>query len=132
MLRVVLFFLLFMSLCFVPCTGYCIEFEGEEVSESFDLPYGTVLKLGALVNNNINNNVVGIDEDENPYNSFSNAKYSMSLSIPIWKAICVEPKMSYTRGLDEETLTGFDAFNFEPGYETDTDLYGGFAISISF
>ena len=102
------------------------------IGHSFDLPYGLALNLGALVSYNIHHNLVGVDENGNPFSSFSNAEYSMSLSIPIWKAISIEPKMAYTHALDDESRTGFESFSVDPGDKTDSKLYGGFAVSVSF
>ena len=102
------------------------------IGHSFELPYGTALNLGALVSHNIHHNLVGVDENGNPFSSLSNAEYSMSFTIPIWKAVSIEPKMAYTHALDDESRTGFETFSVDPGDKTDTKLYGGLSVSVSF
>jgi hypothetical protein len=102
------------------------------VSHTFKLPYDVGLNLGALVSYNIHHDLVGVDSDGDQFSDFSNAEVSMSLTIPVWKAVVITPKMAYTTAISGDARDGFEALCVDPGDETDRKLYGGVSLSVSF
>ena len=87
------------------------------------------LNLGASASYNINNKVMGFDKDGDDFSNFYNAELSSSLSIPVWKAISVTPKIAYSFPLSN------DAKNAIKNISDDGDkdiLYGGVNVTLSF
>lgn len=99
------------------------------ISHSFEAFKGTNLKLGASVSYNINNKIMGFDEDGNDFSNFYNGELSAGLSIPITKAISITPKVAYSLPLSD------DAEEAIKGVSDDGDkdiLYGGINVTLSF
>ncbi|RMD59082.1 MAG: hypothetical protein D6828_02040, partial [Nitrospirae bacterium] len=103
-----------------------------EVGHTFKVYNNIDLNVGALVSYNIHHDLVGVDENGEPFSDFSNAEFSLSLSIPIWKSISIEPHAAYTFALSGDARDGFKAASIDPGDETDRKFYGGVALNISF
>jgi len=99
------------------------------ISHSFEVASGTNLNLGASASYNINNKVMGFDEDGDDFSNFYNAELSSSLNIPVWKAITVTPKIAYSFPLsnDAEDAIG----NISDDGDKDI-FYGGVNITLSF
>jgi hypothetical protein len=99
------------------------------ISHSFEVFKGTNLKLGASASYNINNKIMGFDEDGNDFSNFYNGELSAGLSIPITKAISITPKVAYSFPLSD------DAEEAIKGVSDDGDediLYGGINVTLSF
>jgi hypothetical protein len=99
------------------------------ISHSFDVFKGSSLKLGASAGYNINNKVMGFDENGDDFSNFYNGELSAGLSIPITKAISITPKIAYSFPLSD------DAEEAIKGISDDGDkdiLYGGINVTLSF
>jgi hypothetical protein len=99
------------------------------ISHSFEVFKGSSLKLGASASYNINNKVMGFDENGDDFSNFYNGELSAGLSIPITKAISITPKVAYSFPLSadaEEAIKGLSD-------DGDKDiLYGGINVTLSF
>ena len=99
------------------------------IGHSFEVASGTNLNLGASVSYNINNKVMGFDEDGNDFSNFYNAELSSSLNIPVWKAITVTPKVAYSFPLSNDAEDAIENISDDG----DKDIfYGGVNITLSF
>jgi hypothetical protein len=99
------------------------------ISHSFEVFKGSSLKLGASASYNINNKVMGFDENGDDFSNFYNGELSAGLSIPITKAISITPKVAYSFPLSD------DAEEAIKGISDDGDkdiLYGGINVTLSF
>jgi hypothetical protein len=99
------------------------------ISHSFDVLKGSSLKLGASASYNINNKVMGFDENGDDFSNFYNGEISAGLSIPVTKAISIAPKMAFSFPLSD------DAEEAIRGISDDGDkdiLYGGINVTLSF
>ena len=99
------------------------------IGHSFDVGKGLNLNLGASASYNINNKVMGFDEDGDDFSNFYNAELSSSLNIPVWKAITVTPKIAYSFPLSDDAEDAIEAISDDG----DSDIfYGGVNITLSF
>jgi hypothetical protein len=99
------------------------------IGHSFDVGKGLNLNLGASASYNINNKVMGFDEDGDDFSNFYNAELSSSLNIPVWKAITVTPKIAYSFPLSDDSEDAIEAISDDG----DKDIfYGGVNITLSF
>lgn len=99
------------------------------VGHDFQLPYKTTLSLGASASYNLNNKVMGYDSGGDDFSNFYNAELSASLSIPVFKAVTLEPSIAYSFPLSS------DAEDALQGISDDGDddiIYGGVTITLSF
>ncbi len=99
------------------------------ISHSFEVFKECNLKLSASASYNINNKVMGFDEDGNDFSNFYNGELSAGLSIPITKAISITPKVAYSFPLSD------DAEEAIKGVSDDGDkdiLYGSINVTLSF
>ena len=99
------------------------------IGHSFDVGSGLNLNLGASASYNINNKVMGFDEDGDDFSNFYNAELSSSLNIPVWKAITVTPKIAYSFPISNDAEEAVKNISDDG----DKDIfYGGVNIALSF
>jgi hypothetical protein len=99
------------------------------IGHSFDVGKGLNLNLGASASYNINNKVMGFDEDGDDFSNFYNAELSSSLNIPVWKAITATPKIAYSFPLSNDAEDAIEGISDDG----DKDIfYGGVNITLSF
>jgi len=99
------------------------------IGHSLEVAKGANLNLGAYVSYNINNKIMGPDEDGEDFSNFYNAELSASLNIPVWKAITVTPKIAYSFPLSDDSEEALKAYSDDG----DKDIfYGGINVTLSF
>ncbi len=99
------------------------------IGHSFDLPQGLSLSLGASASYNLKNEVMGYDSGGDKFNNFYNGELSASLSIPITKAISIEPMVAYSFALSNDAEDAIEAISDDG----DSNIfYGGATITLSF
>lgn len=99
------------------------------IGHSFEVASGINLNLGASASYNINNKVMGFNEDGDDFSNFYNAELSSSLNIPVWKAIIVTPKIAYSFPLSNDAEDAIENISDDG----DKDIfYGGVNITLSF
>lgn len=99
------------------------------IGHSFELAKGYDLNLGASASYNINNKVTGLDKDGKDFSNFYNGELYSSLSIPVWKAITVTPKVAYSFPLSNDAKNAIKSISDDG----DKDIfYGGINITLSF
>lgn len=99
------------------------------IGHSLKVSKGINLNLGAFASYNVNNKVMGPDEDGDDFSNFYNAEISSSLNIPVWKSITVTPKIAYSFPLSDDAEEALEAFSDDG----DKDIfYGGINIALSF
>jgi hypothetical protein len=99
------------------------------IGHSFEIAKGTNLNLGASASYNINNKVMGLDEDGDEFSNFYNGELSASLNIPVWKAISVTPKIAYSFPLSNDAEDAIKNISDDG----DKDIfYGGVNLTLSF
>ena len=96
---------------------------------SFEVAKGINWNLGASASYNINNKVMGFDEDGDDFSNLYNAELSTSLNIPVWKAISLTPKFAYSFPLSNDAEDALEKISDDG----DKDIfYGGINITLSF
>ena len=99
------------------------------VGHSFEVAKGINWNIGASASYNINNKVMGFDEDGDDFSNFYNAELSTSLNIPVWKAISITPKFAYSFPLSNDAEDALEKISDDG----DKDIfYGGVNITLSF
>jgi hypothetical protein len=99
------------------------------VGHSFEVAKGINWNIGASASYNINNKVMGFDEDDDDFSNLYNAELSTSLNIPLWKAISITPKFAYSFPLSNDAEDALEKISDDG----DKDIfYGGINISLSF
>jgi hypothetical protein len=99
------------------------------IGHSFEVASGINLNLGASASYNINNKVMGFDKSGDDFSNFYNAELSSSLTIPVWKAITVTPKVAYSFPLSNDAEDAIENISDDG----DKDIfYGGVNITLSF
>jgi hypothetical protein len=99
------------------------------IGHSFEVIKGTALNLGASASYNINNEVMGLDEDGDEFSNFYNGELSASLNIPVWKALSVTPKIAYSFPLSNDAEDAIEGIS----NDGDKDIfYGGVNLTLSF
>jgi len=99
------------------------------ISHSFDVFKGSSLKLGASASYNINNKIMGFDEDGNDFSNFYNGELSAGLSIPITKAISITPKVAYSFPLSDDAEEALRSISDDGDEDI---LYGGINVTLRF
>lgn len=98
------------------------------IGHSFEVLKDIALNLGASVSYNINNKVMGFNEDGKDFSNFYNADISSSLSIPIGKAITITPKVAYSFPLSDDAKEAIKKISDDG----DKDIfYGGVNVTVS-
>jgi hypothetical protein len=99
------------------------------IGHSLEVAKGMNLNLGAYASYNINNKVMGLDEDSDDFSNFYNAELSASLNIPVYKAITVTPKIAYSFPLSDDSEDAIKSISDDG----DKDIfYGGINVTLSF
>ncbi len=99
------------------------------ISHFFYVYKGSSLKLGASASYNINNKVMGFDKNGKDFSNFYNAEFSSSLSIPVYKAITITQKVSYSFPLSDDAKNAIKKISDDG----DKDIfYGGINLTLSF
>jgi hypothetical protein len=99
------------------------------IGHSFEVSKGIALNLGASASYNINNKVMGFDKDGKDFSNFYNAEISSSVSIPVWKAITVTPKVACSFPLSNDAKEAIKKISDDG----DKDIfYGGVNATLSF
>jgi hypothetical protein len=99
------------------------------VSHTFSLPKDMSLKLGALVSYNIENGIMGFDNNGDKFSNFYNAELNTALTIPVTKAISVTPKMAYSFALSNDAKDAMLGLANDGRHDI---LYGGVNVTLSF
>lgn len=103
------------------------------VGHSFGLPHNLSLDLGASASYNVDNLVMGTDEDGDEFSDFYNGSLSASLSIPVTDAISVTPLIAYSFPLSNDAEDVLEDIAEAVTDDRDADVvYGGVNISLSF
>lgn len=99
------------------------------IGHAFELTKDIAVNLGASASYNISNEVMGFDEDGDDFSDFYNGEISASVSIPVWKAISIEPKIAYSFPLSDDAEDAIEAISDDGDGSI---VYGGVNISLSF
>jgi hypothetical protein len=99
------------------------------VSHTFALPKDIGLKLGGLVSYNINNGIMGFDNNGDKFSNFYNAELNAALTIPITKAISITPKAAYSFALSEDAKDAMRGLANDGSHDV---FYGGVNVTLSF
>ncbi len=90
---------------------------------------GAVSKLGASASYNIENKVMGFDEDEEVFSNFYNGEVSAGLSIPLTKSISITPKVAYSFPLSNDAKDALERISNDGQQDV---FYGGINLAINF
>ncbi len=99
------------------------------ISHSVSMTGKLALDLGASVSYNLNNKVMGFDRSGNDFSNFYNAEVTASMSIPVSKAISIEPIISYSFPLSNDAEDALQSISDDGD---DDILYGGVTVTLSF
>lgn len=99
------------------------------VLHSFEIAKEILLNIGASASYNINNKVMGFDEDGDEFSNFYNAELSTSIDIPVRKKISITPKIAYSFPLSDDADEALKNISDDG----DKDIfYGGINLTLSF
>jgi hypothetical protein len=99
------------------------------ISHSLEFSEGIALNLSASASYNIENSVMGTDADGNEFSDFYNGEISASIGIPVTDEISLEPVISYSFPLSDDTEDAIEAFSDDGDSDV---IYGGINITLSF
>ncbi len=99
---------------------------------SFGLPKEISLSLGGSASVNFDNAVMGANSSGNNVTDFYNGEVSASVSIPVYKAISIEPMIAYTFSLSDDAKDAIKGLSRVSGDGVSDKFYGGATISLSF
>ena len=99
------------------------------IDHSFDLGKNIPLDVGASASYNINNKVMGVDEDGDDFSNFYNGELYASVTFPVTKAISIAPKIAYSFPLSNDAKEAISSISDDG----DKDIfYGGINLTLSF
>jgi hypothetical protein len=99
------------------------------IEHSFDLGKNIPLDVGASASYNINNKVMGVDEEGNDFSNFYNSELYVSVTFPVTKAFSITPKVAYSFPLSNDAKKAISSIS----YGGDKDIfYGGINLTLSF
>jgi hypothetical protein len=99
------------------------------IDHSFDLGKNIPLDVGASASYNINNTVMGADEEGNDFSNFYNGELYASVTFPVTKAFSITPKTAYSFPLSTDAKEAISNIS----YDGDKDIfYGGINLTLSF
>lgn len=99
------------------------------IGHSFDLGKNIPLDVGASASYNINNKVMGVDEEGNDFSNFYNGELYASVTFPVTKAFSIAPKVAYSFPLSNDAKEAISSIS----YDGDKDIfYGGINLTLSF
>jgi len=99
------------------------------IGHTFKLPKEMGLRLGALASFNIENGIMGFDEDGDKFSNFYHAELNAALAIPITKALSITPKLAYSFALSNDAKDAMDGLANDGDHDI---LYGGLNLTLSF
>lgn len=99
------------------------------IGHTFKLPKDMGLKLGALASYNIENGIMGFDEDGDKFSNFYNAEVNAALTIPITKALSISPKLAYSFAISNDAKDAMEGLANDGKHDI---LYGGINLTLSF
>jgi hypothetical protein len=99
------------------------------IGHSFEVSNDMSLNLGASASYNINNKVMGTDEDDEDFNNFYNAELSSSIEIPLSKSFTVTPKVAYSFPLSSDAEEAIEKISDDGDKEI---FYAGINLTVSF
>jgi hypothetical protein len=99
------------------------------IDHSFDLGKNIPLDVGASASYNINNKLMGVDEEGNDFSNFYNGELYASVTFPVTKAFSITPKAAYSFPLSNDAKEAISSIS----YDGDKDIfYGGINLTLSF
>lgn len=99
------------------------------IGHSFDVVKDIALDVGASASYNINNKVMGVDEEGNDFSNFYNGELYASVTFPVTKAFSITPKAAYSFPLSNDAKEAISSIS----YDGDKDIfYGGINLTLSF
>lgn len=104
-------------------------FISASINHSFDLRKNMLLDIGASASYNINNEVMGLDEDGDDFSNFYNGELYASVMFPITKAFSVTPKIAYSFPLSNDAEEAISSISDDGDEDV---FYGGINIALSF
>lgn len=103
------------------------------LGHTFKLPDGFAINLGASAAYAVNNLVLGTTSDGGKLSCFYNGEVAVTATVPVWKAISLEPKLAYSFPLSNDAKRVFNDIIDGAGYSgTANVVYGGIAVNINF
>jgi hypothetical protein len=99
------------------------------IGHTFKLPKDLSLKLGALASYNIENGIMGFDEDGDKFSNFYNAELNAALTIPITKAFSISPKLAYSFAISNDAKDAMRGLANDGRHDI---LYGGMNLTLNF
>ena len=99
------------------------------IGHTFKLPRDMSLKLGALASYNIENGIMGFDEDGDKFSNFYNAEVNAALAIPLTKALSITPKLAYSFAISNDAKDAMHGLANDGRHDI---LYGGLNLTLSF
>ncbi|KJR41634.1 hypothetical protein MCHI_002437 [Candidatus Magnetoovum chiemensis] len=103
------------------------------IGHSFALPKNIALNLVGSLSYTAGNELMGTDESGGDLNDFYNGEIYVSASIPVWKAISIEPKLAYSFALSDASETIITNIIDANDYDGDSNIvYGGVNFLVSF
>jgi hypothetical protein len=99
------------------------------IDHSFDLGKNIPLDVGASASYNINNKVMGVDEEGDDFSNFYNGELYAAVTFPITEAFSISPKIAYSFPLSNDAKEAISSIS----YDGDKDIfYGGINLTLSF
>ena len=99
------------------------------IGHSFDVAKDLALDVGASASYNINNKVMGVDEEGNDFSNFYNGELYATITFPVTKAFSITPKLAYSFPLSNDAKEAISSIS----YDGDKDIfYGGINFTLSF
>lgn len=99
------------------------------ISHSLEVFKDISLDLGASASYNINNKVMGFDEDGDDFSNFYNGEASAALNIALTKALSITPKIAYSFPLSNDAKDAISSISDDGKKDI---LYGGINITLNF
>ncbi len=94
------------------------------IGHSLEVSKGIDLSVGASASYNANS-----EYSIGDYSAFHNGELSVSLSIPLWKAVTLEPLVAFTFPLSDKAEEAIEAVSYD---EDSSIFYGGVTLTLSF
>ncbi len=103
------------------------------VGHSFELPETLSLDLAASIGINLDNEIMGLDEDDDEFTDFYDGNISAALTIPVTENISIAPLIAYSFPLSDDAEDALKAIAEDVTGDDDADIiYGGINVSLSF
>ncbi len=99
------------------------------IGRSIEVARDISLNLGASASFNIENRVMGLDKDGDEFSNFYSAELSASVTIPVWKAVTVTPKIAYSFPISNDAEDAIEAISDDGDKDV---FYGGINMTLSF